>query len=129
MAARSSSSSGLASMITHPVSEKLVKHNHATWKTQVVATMRGARLEGYLNGKMPKPVAEFDTKDGDKIAKVINLTYEDWRAADQHVLSFLLASVSNDILVQIATKQTAAEAWQAIEAMFSSQTSVRAVNT
>jgi hypothetical protein len=39
---------------------------------------------------------------------------------DQQVLSFLLASVSKDVLIQIAMKKTAMEAWQAIEVMFSS---------
>jgi hypothetical protein len=118
MAGSSSSTSGLASMITHPIYEKLAKHNYTTWKAQVVATMRDARLEGYLNGKMPKSATELNAKDGDKDIKVMNPTYEDWRVADQQVLSFLLASVSKDVLVQIATKQTTAEAWQAIEAMF-----------
>jgi hypothetical protein len=42
-------------MITHPVSEKLSKQNHVTWKAQVVVTT-GAHLEGYLTGKIIKPV-------------------------------------------------------------------------
>jgi hypothetical protein len=76
MAASLYSSSRLASMITHPV--KLAKHNHATWKAQVMATMHDARLEGYLGGKRPKPVAELDAKYGDKVIKVTNPAYEDW---------------------------------------------------
>jgi hypothetical protein len=75
--AGSSSTSGLASMITHPVSEKLAKNNHATWKAQVVATMRGARLEGYLTGKVVMPAAELEEKVGDKTNKVPNPAYED----------------------------------------------------
>ena len=94
-------------MISHPVSEKLTKNNHATWKAQVVATIRGARLEGYLTGKTKMPAAELVSKDGDKVA---NSAYEDWLASDQQVLSFLLASVSKDVLIQIATKHTATEA-------------------
>ncbi|WVZ54710.1 hypothetical protein U9M48_005468 [Paspalum notatum var. saurae] len=129
MAGSSSSTSGLASMITHPVSEKLAKNNHATWKAQVVATMRGARLEGYLTGKAVMPAAKLEEKVGDKTNKVPNPAYEDWVAADQQVLSFLLASVSKEVLIQISSKQTAAEAWRAIETMFSSQTRARAVNT
>jgi hypothetical protein len=86
-------------MITHPVSEKLAKHNHATLKAQVVTTMRGARLEGYLDGRTPKPAAELDAKDEDNVTKVANPAYEDWRVVDQHVLSFLLASISKDVLV------------------------------
>jgi hypothetical protein len=94
-----------------------------------VATMHGAQLEGYLNDKIPKPVVELDAKDGDKDIKVVNLAYEDWRVADQHVINFLLASVSKDVLAQIAMKETTVEAWQAIDAMFLLQTRARAVNT
>lgn len=116
-------------MLTHPVSEKLAKNNHATWKAQVVATMRGARLEGYLTGKATAPAAELDGKDGDKGVKVVNPAYDDWLASDQQVLSFLLASVSKEVLTQIATKTTAVDAWRTIETMFSSQKRARAVNT
>jgi hypothetical protein len=129
MASTSSSMYGLESMLTHPVSEKLARHNHATWKAQVMATMSGARLEGYLTGKTPKPTGEINSKDGNKAFKVANPAYEDWWAADQQVLSFLLASISKDVLIQVAVKKTSAEAWQKIEAMFSSQTRVRVVNT
>jgi hypothetical protein len=126
MADSSSSVSGLASMIAHPVSEKLAKHNHTTWRAQVLATIRGARLEGYLTGSAKKPAMMIDGKDGDMVT---NPVYEDWLAADQQVLSFLLSSVSKEILIQVATKEIAAEVWQAIETMFASKTRARAVNT
>lgn len=116
-------------MISHPVQEKLAKNNHATWKAQVLATIRGARLEGYLTGKAVKPPVQIDGKDGDKIIKVDNPLYEDWLAADQQVLSYLLASVSKEVLAQVAAKQSAAEVWTAIEVMFASKTRARAVNT
>lgn len=32
----------------HPVADKLDRSNHPTWHTQVIATIRGARLEEYL---------------------------------------------------------------------------------
>jgi hypothetical protein len=83
MTGSSSSTSGLASMITHPVSEKLAKHNHATWKAQVVATMRGVHLERYLTGKAQKPAAELDGRDSNKDIKISNPAYEDWVAVDQ----------------------------------------------
>jgi hypothetical protein len=99
------STSRITSMITHPVSEKLSKQNHVTWKAQVVVTT-GAHLEGYLTGKIIKPVIELD----DKEIKVTNPDYEDWLAANQQILNLLLASVPKDVLIQIATKKTAAVA-------------------
>jgi hypothetical protein len=110
MAGNSSSVPGIASMLAHPISDKLSKQNHATWKAQVVATTCGACLEGYLTGKIIKLAAELVAKDGDKEIKINNLDYEDWLAADQQVLSFLLASVSKDVLIQIAVKKTTTDA-------------------
>jgi hypothetical protein len=39
-----------------------------------------------------------------------NLVYEDWRVSDQQVFSFILVSVTKEILVHIAMATTAAEA-------------------
>jgi hypothetical protein len=129
MAGSSSSSPALTAMITHPVQEMLSKQNHATWKAQVLATIRGAHLEGYLTGNIKKPEAHIEEKDGDKVVKIINPIYEDWLAADQQVLSYIFVSVSKEILTQVATKKSSAEAWAAIETMFASKTRARTVNT
>ncbi|WVZ95434.1 LOW QUALITY PROTEIN: hypothetical protein U9M48_041200 [Paspalum notatum var. saurae] len=99
------------------------------WKAQVIAAIRGAKLEGFVTGKTAAPAAEIDEKDGYKTVKVPNPAYEEWLASDQQVLSFILASLSDEILTQKATKKSAAEAWGAIEKMFTSQTRARAVNT
>jgi hypothetical protein len=41
---------GLASPLGLLVSEKLSKNNLQLWKLQVLPTIRGAQLEGYLDG-------------------------------------------------------------------------------
>jgi hypothetical protein len=91
--------------------------------------MCGARLEGFLTGKAIMPDAELQSRDGDKIIKISNPAYEDWVALDQQVLSFLLASISKEVLIQVSSKTTATEVWRHIETIFSSQTRARAVNT
>jgi hypothetical protein len=50
-------------------------------------------------------------------------------ATDQQVLSYILASISKEILTQVAAKPTAAEAWATIEMMFASKTRADTVNT
>jgi hypothetical protein len=65
------------------VTEKLSRTNHAMWRAQVLAAVRGARLEGHLNGSTPAPIVEVDGKGPDgKDAKVPNPAYEDWFAKD-----------------------------------------------
>jgi hypothetical protein len=47
MAASASNSTTISLM---PVSEKLICTNHTVWKAQVLATLRGAQLTGFLDG-------------------------------------------------------------------------------
>jgi hypothetical protein len=96
----------------------------------LLAAIRGARLEGFLIGKTEAPAAEIVSKDNDgKTIKTPNPAHESWLAQDQQVLSFLLSSLSKEILSSAASKSTAALAWKEIEGMFSSQTRARVVNT
>jgi uncharacterized membrane protein YgcG len=96
------------------------------WSAQVLAILRGARLERYVNGKVVAPPEEIDEKKGDvnngAPVKVSNPAYEEWFATDQQVLGFLLTSLSRDILAQVATARTSAEAWKTITDMFTSHT-------
>jgi hypothetical protein len=112
------------------VTEKLSRTNHAMWKAQILAAVRGARLEGHLTGSAPAPAEEIDGKDSTgKEIKVPNPTFEDWFAKDQHVLSFILGSLAREVLSQVAAKETTMALWAAIEDMFSSQNRARALNT
>jgi hypothetical protein len=111
------------------VTEKLTRQNHAMWSAQVLATLRGARLERYVNGKAVAPAAEVEEKKADgKTIMASNPAYEEWFAADQQVLGFLLSSLSKDILAQVAISRTSAEAWKAISDMFASHTRARTTN-
>lgn len=67
--------------------EKLTKTNHVLWKAQVLTTIRGARLEGHLTGKIVAPAAENDEKlqDGN-ITKVPNPAFEEWFARTNRFL-------------------------------------------
>jgi hypothetical protein len=127
-----SSSSSSNSLLGVQVTEKLTRQNHGLWSTQVLAILRGARLERYVNGKAVAPSEEINKKKGDvndgAPVKVSNLAYEEWFATDQQVLGFLLTSLSRDILAQVATTRTSAEAWKTITDMFASHTRARTTN-
>lgn len=111
------------------VTEKLTRQNHTMWSAQVLATLRGARLERYVNGKAVALAAEVEEKKaGGKTIMASNPAYEEWFAADQQVLGFLLSSLSRDILAQVAISRTSAEAWKAISDMFASHTRARTTN-
>jgi hypothetical protein len=50
MAAQSSTGSP-ATVVLQPIYEKLARSNHTTWHAQVLATLWGARLEGFVTNK------------------------------------------------------------------------------
>jgi hypothetical protein len=133
MASPSSSNNGglnMLPMTAQPVSEKLTKLNHPTWRAQVLTEIHDAHLEGFLTGKTEASAAEIVSKDNDgKMIKTPNLAHESWLAQDQQIFSFLLSSLSKEILSSAASKSTASLAWKEIEGMFSWQTRARVVNT
>jgi hypothetical protein len=97
----SSSSAGSSNpLLGIQATEKLTKNNFALWRAQVLTAIRGARLEGYVTGKVDPPEAEIDEKQADK--EVSNLAHEEWYARDQQVLGFIFVSVSKDVLTRIA---------------------------
>jgi hypothetical protein len=108
----SSSSSPTNSMYANVITECLTKNNHVTGKAQVLAVLHDARLEGHVSGAVQVPPKEVDGKEKD--TKVPNPAYDEWYAADQQVLGFLLSSLSKEILPQVAMKETVAAAWKEI---------------
>ncbi|XP_071680966.1 uncharacterized protein [Lolium perenne] len=111
------------------VSEKLTRTNYLVWQSQVLPAVRGARLMGYLDGttKEPAETIEVDDEKGGKV-KVSNPAYEKWITTDQQVLSYLLNTLSMDILLSVTGLETVSEVYAAIKAMFSSQSRTRVAN-
>jgi hypothetical protein len=93
------------------VSEKLVRTNHSLWRAQVLAILQGAQLDSFLEDttKSPEKVIKIQKGTSGEVEDVPNPAYLQWRAQGQQVLSYLLTSVSREILVQVASLPTAAE--------------------
>jgi hypothetical protein len=70
-----------------------------------------APLLGFLTGDSKAPPSKIMQKDinGNEV-EVLNPEYEDWEATDQQVLSYLLSSLSKEILTQVSSVTIAAEA-------------------
>jgi hypothetical protein len=58
--------------------------------------------------------------EDDKVSAILNKEYTAWVAKDQQVLSYLLISLSKDILLQVSTTATASDEWAGIESFFAS---------
>jgi hypothetical protein len=119
----------MATPLGLPISEKLSKNNLQLWKLQVLPAVRGAQLEDHLSRMVAPPPKGIVVKRGDKEEKEANPEYTRWLALDQQVLSYLLSTMTRDVMLQVATATTAAELWAAVEEIFSSQSRARAMNT
>ncbi|XP_071681765.1 uncharacterized protein [Lolium perenne] len=110
------------------VSERLTRSNHLIWQSQILPPIRGARLMSFLDSKTEPPAETITVEKDGKTTKEPNPAYDAWVATDQQVLTFLLGSLTPNILVSVIGMDTAAEVWGAIKAMFASQSRARVSN-
>ena len=96
---------------------------------QVLSALRGSQVVHFLRSSTLVPSATV-AKAADKPDEQIpNDEYEAWVAKDQQILNYLLSSLSQDIRIEVATLPTTATVWEAIEAMFASQSRARVIKT
>ncbi|XP_072146503.1 uncharacterized protein [Setaria viridis] len=88
------------------VSEKLTRDNYVLWKAQFLPAVCGAQLLGILEGKVPAPSQTLEVLlDGTK-QEVSNPEYDSWVSKDQQLLSYLLNSITREVLAGVATTMT-----------------------
>jgi hypothetical protein len=110
--AGSSSLGGGFNILSHQVHEKLTLDNFLIWKAQVLPAVRGAQLMEFLEGTKVKP-DEFITIDKPDKSKerVPNPACTTWLTQDAQLLSYLVSTMSKEVLAQVATCDTFAEEW------------------
>ncbi|KAK1620240.1 hypothetical protein QYE76_025757 [Lolium multiflorum] len=116
----SSSSTVLVVALGSPPSQKLTRGNFLFWKTLVLPTLRGAQVLPLLEGTDVAPPEFIEEEDADKKKiKTAILAYAAWIARDQAVMSYLLNSLSPDILAHTVGLESSAQVWLKINTMFS----------
>jgi hypothetical protein len=114
-----------------PVSEKLVHTDHTLWRAQVIAVLRSAQLDSFLEGTAKSSDKTLKVQQGTagEVEDVPNPTYLQWQAQEQQVLSYLLTSVSRKVLVQVAALPTTVEVWRHIDSACASHSHQLVINT
>jgi hypothetical protein len=85
-----SSSSAVANPLGQLILEKLSRDNFIIWKAQIFAAIRGARLDGHMDGTASAPSKTIQVEQTDKTMKAeANPAYANWYVQDQQLLSFL----------------------------------------
>jgi len=123
-----SSSNYASPSLGPPVAEKLTRDNFRLWKAQVLPAIRGAQLMSILEGKTLAPSPTMEVENAEKKEVVPNPEYKQWLAKDQQLLGYLINSVSKEVLAQVATIESSAELWSALDKMFSAQSKARISN-
>ena len=115
------------------VTVKLTKDNYLLWKTQIVPYLRGQRLFGFVDGTISSPsptILNPEVANSQNApTEMPNPKYITWYDQDQVVLSALVSSLSENILAQMVGLTTSREVWVALERMFVSHSSARAIQT
>jgi hypothetical protein len=118
-----------------PIFEKLTRGNRTLWKVQILTVLCGVQLVGCLDGTNKAPTATIKIKTPiekgmmEDVKEEPNPTFDLWKAHEKQVLSYLLTSISRDVLVQITALLSAEQAWKHIETSFASQSHSWVINT
>lgn len=106
-----------------PVSVKLKETNYLIWRQQVLATIRGYGLEGFLTGTMEKPQEWISEKGATQ--RTPNPDYINWERQDQLLAAWLQSSLSEGIMVLVVGLSSTSDIWRALETNFSSQSKAK----
>ncbi|KAH6767379.1 hypothetical protein C2S52_018362 [Perilla frutescens var. hirtella] len=106
-----------------PIAIKLDDTNHLLWKQQVLATIGAYGLDGYLTGDFPPP-KEFTSGTSDD-RTIIYPDFITWNRQDKLITSWLLASMTNSVLISIVGLTSLKEIWTTLKANYASQSRAR----
>jgi hypothetical protein len=111
----------------------LTRDNYPIWRSQVLPAIRGAQQVGLITGIDSAPPQEIvdvpaDTATNTPAKMKANPLYADWIARDQLVLSYLLQSLSLEVLPHVHRIESAHGVWRAVEEMFSAQSEAKVDN-
>ena len=108
------------------ISIKLDRSNYMFWKSQILPTARTHDMEMFLLGTKPK-LDEFIVDSANSNVLLTNPDYRSWIRLDQFVMSWLLSSISDQMLGHVVHYQSAAEVWIVLEQLFSTKSKARAL--
>ncbi|KAL9454556.1 hypothetical protein AB3S75_010036 [Citrus x aurantiifolia] len=103
---------------------KLDHTNNLIWRSQVLASICGSRLEKFIDETVTPPPSHISQRIDDELRSVENPNLSSWKAQDQLLLGWLL-SMSEGIISLVFNMETSLEVWKAIETQFGSQSKSR----
>ncbi|KAL4360589.1 hypothetical protein GQ457_04G012070 [Hibiscus cannabinus] len=103
----------------------LDEYNFLMWKQQVLLAVRNLHLEKLLTGVLKAPPATITSTDG---VVTENEDYEIFVAQDSALASWLLSTISPQLLPQFVGVETASEIWSTVLRFFSSRSTTTVIS-
>ena len=105
---------------------KLDRSNYLLWCSQVLASIRGNRLEDFITGDKPTPEKYLILAGANgSTQKVDNPEYQNWRSLDQTLLGWLLSSINEGTLSLVINCASSFDVWKTLEKKFGVQSEAR----
>lgn len=100
---------------------KLTENNYLMWRQQVLAAVKGYGLEGFLTGAKKCPELVAVEGDADQTTEGPNAAHYKWIRQDQLLVSWLLTSLFESLLVSAVGLETSKDIWNYLAVGFASQ--------
>ncbi|KAH9680638.1 retrovirus-related pol polyprotein from transposon RE1 [Citrus sinensis] len=110
---------------------KLDQNNFILWRTQVLTTVKGNGLEGFINGdnKCPEQFLISESYIESVVStggsRSINAEFVAWMKTDQLLLSWMMSSIQQNLLSTVIDCTTSKQLWETLTGMFISQSQAR----
>ncbi|CAL9222155.1 unnamed protein product, partial [Arabidopsis halleri] len=111
--------------VASSVTLKLNDRNYLMWKTQFESLLSSQKLLGFFNGRQLRPHVTIEVRNGNVAEIVPNPKYEDWFCTDQLVRSWLLGTLSEEVLGYVFHIPTAHEIWMSLAEHFNKSSQAR----
>ena len=103
-----------------PTNIKLDRSNFPYWKSHILSAVKAHGLEDCFCLVQNSNLMRF-VDPGSSSASLCNLEYISWKRLDQFVMSWLLSSISEQMLGHVVHYQYSAEIWSILEQLFSTK--------
>lgn len=100
------------------ISIKLSSNNYLLWKSQILPLIRTMGIEKHLTDDKPP---EEHIADG-KGEQLVNPRFNTWKNNDGLLTSWLLGTITEDVLSMIESSDTAYQVWKSLEEQLLSMT-------
>jgi hypothetical protein len=102
---------------------KLTHDNYPTWCIIIIPFFKGQNIYRYVNRDISTPPQFVPSPDNTSTsaAMVANTAYSLWYQQDKIVLTALISTLFENLLVHVFGLHTSREVWLALEKMFASQ--------